>query len=84
MASRTALFYRKNKKARDKKKAYDTEYESTPERIKYRSALNTARKKRKLKGNPNDLSHTSDGKLVLESKRRNRARNGAGNNKTLK
>ena len=26
MLSRTAKFYKKNKKARDKKKAYDTEY----------------------------------------------------------
>lgn len=84
MASKTALYYRKNKKARDKKKAYDTEYESTPERIRYRSELNKARRKRRLKGNPNDLSHTDDGRLVLESKRRNRARNGAGNNKKLK
>lgn len=82
--SRTARFYRRNKASRDKKKAYDTEYHSTPERKKYRARLNRARRKRGLKGDSRDLSHTSDGKLVLESRKRNRARQGANNKSTLK
>jgi len=81
---RTARFYRKNKASRDKKKAYDTKYHSTPNRKKYRAYLNKIRRQRKLKGNPNDLSHKKDGGVVLESRKRNRARNGSGNKSTLK
>lgn len=82
--SRTARFYRKNRKAAAKKADYDTKYHATPSRIKYRSALNKARRARRLKGNPNDLSHTKNGDLVLESKSKNRARQGAGGKSTLK
>ena len=82
--SRTALFYRNNKKSRDKKKKYDTKYHSTPARRKYRSALGIARRKRGLKGDKRDLSHTKDGSLVLENRSKNRARNGAGNKSSLK
>jgi hypothetical protein len=41
----------------------------------------TERRKRGIagKGGP-DLSHTKSGKMVLESPKRNRARNGHGNN----
>jgi hypothetical protein len=82
--SKSALHYRRNKKSRDKKKAYDTEYHATPERKKYRASLNKARRARGLKGNGKDLSHTKDGKLVLESRKRNRGRQGSGNKSTLK
>lgn len=82
--SRSAMYYRRNKAAREKKKKYDTKYHSTPARRKYRSELNKARNKRGLKGDPRDLSHTKSGKLVLESKRKNRARQGANNKSTLK
>ena len=84
MASRSAIFYRKNKASRDKKKAYDTVYESTPERRKYRSKLSVIRHKRKLRGNPKDLSHTKSGKLVLESQSVNRGRQGANGKSTKK
>lgn len=82
--SRSARYYRKNKKAREKKKAYDREFNRKPEQVKKRVELNRERRKRKLKGNPNDLSHTKNGKLVLESKRRNRARQGSNGRSTLK
>jgi len=82
--SKSALYYRKNKKARDKKKAYDTAYHSTPERRKYRTDLNRERRKRGLKGNPSDLSHKKNGKLVLESKSNNRGRQGADGKSTKK
>ena len=42
--SRTAKFYAKNKKSRDKKKAYDKKYHSSTERKKYRASLNKANK----------------------------------------
>lgn len=81
---KSALYYRKNKAARDAKAKYDTAYESTPERIKYRSRLSVERKKRHLVGSPLDLSHTKSGKLVLENRKRNRQRNGHGDNGRLK
>lgn len=81
---RSARYYRSNPEARAKKKAYDTEYHATPERKKYRAGLNRARRERNLKGNEKDLSHTKDGRLVLESKRRNRGRQGANRRSTLK
>lgn len=82
--SKSALHYRRNKKSREKKKKYDTEYHKTTSRKKYRAKLNRERRRRNLKGNPNDLSHTKSGKLVLESKKKNRARNGSGNKSSLK
>lgn len=84
--SKSARYYRRNKKARDKKKAYDTAYHSTPERRKYRSKLNTERRRRKLKGDPRDLSHTKKGgdHVVLESKSANRGRQGANGKSTKK
>ena len=84
MLSKSALFYHQNKASRDKKKAYDTAYHSTSERRKYRSRLSVERRKRHLVGNPKDLSHTRSGKLVLESRKRNRQRNGADGSSTLK
>ncbi len=82
--SKTAMYYRKNKASRDKKKAYDTEYHSSDKRKKYRAELNRERRKRKLKGDSRDLSHTSSGSLVLESRKRNRARNGSNGKSTTK
>ena len=81
---KTALFYRKNKNSRDKKKAYDSTYHATPERKKYRARLNRERRRRKLKGNDKDLSHTSDNRLVLEDKSKNRARQGSDGSSTKK
>lgn len=84
MLSKSARYYRNNPEARSKKKEYDTKYHSTTERKKYRAALNKARKKRRLKGDPRDLSHTKDGRLVLESRSVNRARQGANRKSTKK
>lgn len=74
----TAKFYAKNKASRDKKKAYDSKYHSTPSRIKYRSELNKANRKAKTYGNGDgkDISHTRKGGLVQEKASKNRARNG--------
>ena len=75
--SRTAKFYAKNKKSRDKKKSYDKKYHSSTERKKYRASLNKANKKSKTskKGDKKDMSHTRGGSLILEAQKRNRARN---------
>ena len=54
---------------------YDTEYESSPERIKYREELNRERRRRSIygRGGP-DISHTRENTLVLENPHTNRAR----------
>jgi hypothetical protein len=82
---RSASYYRKNPESYQKKLAYDTKYGKSEERRNYRTELKIARRKRGIdgKGGP-DLSHTSDGRLVLEDPKKNRARNGHGNNGRLK
>lgn len=68
--SRSGSFYRKNKKARDKKKAYDTEFGKSPEQRKKRSELSTKRKRDKAAGKDiagKDLSHTKDGLRYKDS-----------------
>jgi hypothetical protein len=50
MASKSAKYYRKNKSARDKKKAYDKELNSKPEQIKKRVESNRERRKAKAAG----------------------------------
>lgn len=58
--SKSAIYYRKNKQSRDKKKAYDTKYNKKT--IGERIARNKARKKLGLKvGDPRDASHTKNG-----------------------
>jgi hypothetical protein len=56
---------------------YDKEYQSTPERKKYRAELNKANRKDATAGNGDkmDKSHTKSGKLVNEAQSKNRARN---------
>jgi hypothetical protein len=82
---RTARFYRDNPESYKKKLRADTKYGATKARRKYRSTLQIERVKRGIagKGGP-DLSHTKSGKLVLEDPKKNRARNGHGNNGRLK
>jgi len=57
----------------------EKEYQSTPARKKYRAKLNKEARKRGIYGKRHDagkdLSHTKSGKMVLESRSKNRARN---------
>ena len=63
-------------------------YQSSPERRKYRAELNAEARDRGIYGKRSamgkDLSHKKDGKMVLESKSLNRARNGSGSRATKK
>jgi hypothetical protein len=63
-------------------------YQSSPERRKYRADLNAEARDRGIYGKRNamgkDLSHTKDGKMVLESKSLNRSRQGANGKSTKK
>lgn len=80
----TAEYYASNPEAYKKKLAYDKKRNAHPDRIKYRVELNAERRARGIygKGGP-DVSHTADGKFKLEDPKKNRARNGHGDNGRL-
>jgi hypothetical protein len=83
--SKSAKYYASNPEARAKKNAYQRKLNQQPS-VKQKSEERwTERRKRGIagKGGP-DLSHTKSGKMVLESKKKNRARNGANGKSTLK
>lgn len=76
---KTARYYRDHPEAAAKKKKYDTKYHSTPQRRAYRARLAKARRAAGVMGKGGkDMSHTKSGKLVRESPKTNRARNGSG------
>jgi hypothetical protein len=81
----SASYYADNPESYAKKLKYDRKRNARPKQIKYRTELKTARRQRGIdgKGGP-DLSHTSKGTLILENPKKNRARNGHGNNGRLK
>ena len=73
---RTAAYYRKNPKAREVKKKYDTKYHKTKKRKKYRADLQRERRKRGIAGKGGkDVSHKKGGGFTLENPSKNRARN---------
>ena len=76
---KSADYYKKNPEAAKKKAAYDKKYHSTPERKKYRAKLAQDRRDRGIMGKGGkDVSHKKGGGTTLESKSKNRARQGAG------
>ena len=72
---RTARFYRKNKKSREKHRRDNTAINSTPAKKAYRRYLMRIRRDRKP-GPQTDMSHKG-GKIVAESRKANRGRGGA-------
>ena len=64
-------------KAAGRDYSYDKEYQSSPDRKKYRAELNKANRKAGTYGNKDgkDMSHTKSGKMVKECQSKNRARN---------
>lgn len=82
---RTARFYRANPEAKAKKNAAQRKRNKSPLAIQYRVDLKRERRDRGIygKGGP-DMSHTKDGSMVAESPKKNRARNGHGDNGRLK
>jgi len=84
MAGKTAEYYKKNPEARKKKAAYDKKYNSSTSRKKYRAELARERRARGIMGKGGkDVSHAAGGGYKLESKSKNRARNGHGKNGRL-
>ena len=72
---RTAKFYRKNKKSREKHRSDQKAINSTHEKKAYRRDLMKIRRARKP-GPQTDMSHKG-GKVVAESRKKNRGRGGA-------
>ncbi len=79
MLSKSARYYRRNKKARDKKKRYDTTLNERKEQIRKRVEANRARRRAKRKGmnvRGKDYDHAV-GRFIPVKK--NRGRRGEGN-----
>ena len=72
---RTARFYRKNKKSREKHRRNNRAINDTPAKREYRRDLMKIRRERKP-GPQTDMSHKG-GKIVAESRKANRGRGGA-------
>ena len=72
---RTARFYRKNKASREKHRRTQRAINARPEKKAYRRDLMKIRRERKP-GPQTDMSHKG-GKIVAESRRKNRGRGGA-------
>lgn len=83
--SKSAKYYAKNPKAAAKKAAYQRKLNKKPSVKAASEARWAERRRRGIAGKGGkDLSHTTDGRMVLESPSKNRARNGAGDNPTKK
>ena len=71
---RTARFYRRNKKSREKHRRDQRAINSTPAKKQYRRDLMKIRRRRKPSPQT-DMSHKG-GRIVAESRKRNRGRGG--------
>lgn len=75
----------KSPKALAHKRKYETKYESSPSRKRYRRELERERRKRGVDGKGGkDMSHTKTGKIVPEDPHTNRARSHPSVGSTLK
>ena len=75
----------KSPAAIEHKRKYETQYESSPARKKYRRELERERRKRGVAGKGGkDMSHTKTGKIVPEDPHTNRARSHPSVGSTLK
>jgi hypothetical protein len=79
--SKSAKYYAANPKAAAKKAAYQRKLNKKPSVKNASEERWTERRRRGIAGKGGkDLSHTKDGRMVLESPSKNRARNGHGKN----
>jgi hypothetical protein len=78
---KSATYYRSNPEAKAVKNAAQRKRNKSKLAIQYRVDLKRERRQRGIdgKGGP-DMSHDSQGNLAPESPKKNRARNGAGDN----
>jgi len=72
--SKSAKYYQSHPEARKKKVAYDTEYQDTPARKKYRAVLQAINRKNGTSGNHDgkDVAHISKTKTISQSQSKNR------------
>ena len=83
--SKTSKYYASNPKAAEKRREYQRELNATTEQKKYRAEHTKERRSRGIDGKGGmDVSKKKNGKFVLESPTRNRARNGANGKSTKK
>ena len=81
----TSEYYKKNAEARKKRNASQKKINAKPAEKKKRAELAKERRKRGVMGKGGkDMSHTKSGKMVPESPKKNRARNGANGKSTKK
>lgn len=74
MASRSAEFYRRNRRSARKKQAYDAKLNAKPEQIRKRVEANRARRRARKRGKDVrglDASHTKNG-IVFKPTSQNR------------
>jgi hypothetical protein len=77
--SKSAKYYAANPTAAAKKAAYQRKLNKKPSVKNASEERWSERRRRGIAGKGgHDLSHTTDGRMVLESPSKNRARNGAG------
>ena len=72
-----------SEKSRQNKLKYDKEFQKNPKQVKKRVEANRANREAQRKGTGRvgdkmDASHTRSGRIVQESQKSNRARNGSG------
>jgi hypothetical protein len=77
--SASALYYRRNKKARDKKKRYDSELNSSEAQTTKRVESNRARRRAKRKGQNIEGKDYDHHENAFISVKRNRGRRNEGN-----
>jgi hypothetical protein len=86
--SKSAKYFANNPEARKKKQEYNKEFNKKPEQKRKRVEVNRANRQAgtygKMSKMGKDRSHTKDGRLVLESSSKNRARNGKNGKSTKK
>jgi hypothetical protein len=73
--SKTAKYYQDNPEARKKKLAYDSKYQDTPVRQKYRAELQRINRENGTHGNGDgkDVAHISKIKTRMQTQSKNRA-----------
>jgi hypothetical protein len=82
---RSARYYRSNPEARKRKNAAQRKRNKSAKNRKYRAELNKERRKRGVYGKGGkDMSHTKSGRIVAESPKKNRARQGSNGKSTKK
>jgi hypothetical protein len=79
-------YYRQNPEAYAKKKKYEAKRAKDPKQKKKYNERRRFKRKHGLEGRmgSRDVSHTKSGKLVLEKRSTNRARNGEGGRRVKK